>query len=68
MVSIGLLTVVAVDRYLTICCPDVGNGMFLVLLSDVIHYVTVTHLVFILKYRRWFVIRLSFLETSVHKF
>lgn len=39
MVSIGLLTVVAVDRYLTICCPDVGNGMFLVLLSDIIHHV-----------------------------
>ncbi|XP_075837462.1 visual pigment-like receptor peropsin [Microtus pennsylvanicus] len=27
MVSIGLLTVVAVDRYLTICCPDVGRRM-----------------------------------------
>lgn len=39
MVSIGLLTVVAVDRYLTICCPDVGNGMFLVLLSDVFHHI-----------------------------
>ncbi|XP_057650089.1 visual pigment-like receptor peropsin isoform X3 [Chionomys nivalis] len=25
MVSIGLLTVVAVDRYLTICCPDVAG-------------------------------------------
>ncbi|XP_031231335.1 visual pigment-like receptor peropsin [Mastomys coucha] len=27
MVSIGLLTVVAVDRYLTISCPDVGRRM-----------------------------------------
>lgn len=27
MVSIGLLTVVAMDRYLTISCPDVGNGV-----------------------------------------
>ncbi|XP_022422838.1 visual pigment-like receptor peropsin isoform X2 [Delphinapterus leucas] len=27
MASIGLLTVVAVDRYLTICCPDAGRRM-----------------------------------------
>lgn len=25
MASIGLLTVVAVDRYLTICRPDIGT-------------------------------------------
>lgn len=51
MVSIGLLTVVAIDRYLTICCPDVGNDVFLVLLNEIIHCVTVTQHVFILKYR-----------------
>lgn len=28
MASIGLLTVVAVDRYLTICRPDIGTVCF----------------------------------------
>ncbi|OBS76137.1 hypothetical protein A6R68_17411, partial [Neotoma lepida] len=32
MVSIGLLTVVAMDRYLTICCPDMSVIMILMFL------------------------------------
>lgn len=28
MASIGLLTVVAVDRYLTVCCADAGTALF----------------------------------------
>jgi visual pigment-like receptor peropsin len=59
MASIGLLTVVAMDRYLTMCRPDVGNSMFL---SEAVYHLLVTQHMFNLKYKQQFVSRVSLIS------
>lgn len=70
MASIGLLTGVAVDRYLTLCRPDVGTALFLDFLSKTVYCLTALYRYSLQNTNIWFVIRVSliFLAILIHKF